>query len=290
MQRVLTLVIALAMSAGSLVARVAGDTKAAELLAKARAAVGGEKQVSKVQGLSCAGTVQRMMGGRQMSGELTIDLQLPDKMLRTESLNPMGDAIIVTEQGINGDRLLRNTRILNAPPNAVMRTPPPPAAGSDAETQAIRGSRAELARLTVALLLASPASLPAEFSYAGEAESPDGKADVLDVRGPSSFAAKLFLDQSTHRPLMLAYRGIAPRVVVQTQQSSHTDPAAAPAPAAPPAQEPVDITMFFDDFKPVDGVLLPHHITRSVAGETAEEWTFKTIKVNPSFKSDAFGK
>jgi hypothetical protein len=35
-------------------------------------------------------------------------------------------------------------------------------------------------------------------------------------------------------------------------------------------------------------VLLPHKVSRSVDGKTTEEWTFKTIKVNPAFKSDAF--
>ena len=38
---------------GGYAARAAGDTKAAELLAQARAALGGDANVSKVQGLSC---------------------------------------------------------------------------------------------------------------------------------------------------------------------------------------------------------------------------------------------
>ena len=50
------------------------------------------------------------MGDRQLNGEVTIDLQLPDKMLRTESMQPMGDATIETLQGINGDQVLRNSR------------------------------------------------------------------------------------------------------------------------------------------------------------------------------------
>ena len=49
------------------------------------------------------------MGDRQVTGEITIDLQLPDKMLRTESMSPMGDATIVTEQGVNGEQLLRSS-------------------------------------------------------------------------------------------------------------------------------------------------------------------------------------
>jgi hypothetical protein len=46
--------------------------------------------------------------------------------------------------------------------------------------------------------------------------------------------------------------------------------------------------MFLDDYKSVDGVMLPHHITRSIDGQPNEELTFKTIKVNPSFKADTF--
>jgi hypothetical protein len=46
--------------------------------------------------------------------------------------------------------------------------------------------------------------------------------------------------------------------------------------------------MFLDDYRAEDGVLLPHKVSRSVDGKTTEEWTFKTIKVNPAFKPDAF--
>jgi len=32
------------------------------------------------------------------------------------------------------------------------------------------------------------------------------------------------------------------------------------------------------------------NVTRSVDGQTVEEWTFKTVKVNPTFKPDTFSK
>src|SRR4029077_6512978 len=140
MQRVILYVISLLLALGSFVARAAGDTKVEQLLAQARAALGGEKNLNKVQGLSCMGTFQRTVQDRQLSGELTIDLQLPDKMLRTESMNPMGDMTVVTEQGINGEKLLRSQRAVNAPPGAVIRMGPPP--GGDAEAQALRNARA----------------------------------------------------------------------------------------------------------------------------------------------------
>jgi hypothetical protein len=295
MQRIGIYFFSLAMTLGGYAARAAGDTKAAELLAQARAAIGGENKVAKVQALECTGTLQRTMGDRQIGGDVTLDIQLPDKFLRTDSISPMGDgALIVTEQGVNGDKVLRNSKTLNTPPGMIVRMPPPPAPGSDAEMQMLRNSRAELARLSVAMLLTSPASVPLEFVYSGEAEAPEGKADVIDVKGPNGFVAKLFLDKSNHRPLMLSYRGVAPRMVVQTQRGAGPGapppPSAAPRPdlPTPPPAEQVDINMFLDDYKSVDGVMLPHHITRSIDGQPNEEWTFKTIKVNPSFKADTF--
>jgi hypothetical protein len=289
MQRIGIYLFSLAMTLGGYAARAAGDTKAAELLAQARAAIGGEARVSKVEGLSCTGALQRAMGDRQVAGDVTIELQLPDKFLRSDSISPMGDgALVVTDQGVNGDKVLRNSRTLNAPPGLMIRMPPPPAPGSDAELQMLRNSRAELARLMVAMLLTAPASMPLEFTSGGEAEAPEGKADVLDVKGPNSFAARLFLDKSSHRPLMLAYRGVAPRTIMQTQRGGGPGAQQRRELPALPAPEQVDINMFLDDYKAVDGVMLPHHIMRSIGGQPSEEWTFKTIKVNPTFKPETF--
>ena len=292
MQRLIVYLMSLAMTAGGFAARAAGDTKAEQLMAQARAALGGEKNLNKVQGLTATGTYQRTMPDRQLSGEVTIDLQLPDKMLRTESMSPMGDMTIVTEQGLNGEKLLRSQRTLNAPPGR--GDPHGPAPTGDAEAQAIRNARADLARTALAFLLTSPASLPLEFSAGGEAESDDGKADVIDAKGAGNFAARIFLDQKSHRPLMLMYRGVAPRVMIQTQQGPPPPDGGRgrgepphDAPAAP-APQVVDITLYLDDYKSVDGVMLPHHMARSVDGKPTEETTFKTIKINPAFKPDTF--
>jgi hypothetical protein len=283
----------LAMTMGGYAARAAGDTKAEQLMAQARAALGGEKNLNKVQGLTATGTYQRTMGDRQLSGEVTIDLQLPDKMLRTESMSPMGDMTLVTEQGLNGETLLHRQRTLNAPPGAVVRMGPPPT--GDAEAQAVRNARADFARTVVAFLLTSPSSLPLAFTAGGEAESDEGKADVVEAKGAGTFAARIFLDQKSHRPLMLTYRGVAPRVMIQTQQGpppeggrgQRGDPSHAGPPEGAPPQV-VDITLYLDDYKSVDGVLLPHHITRSVDGKPTEDTTFKTFKLNPAFKPDTF--
>jgi hypothetical protein len=290
-ERLLGYLLMMALTLGGYVAQATGDAKVAGLLKQTRAALGGEKAIDGVQSLSATGTVTRAAGGMQLAGDITLQFQLPDRMLRTDSLSPDGGLTLVTDQGVSGDILLRASRTFNAPPGAVIRTPPPPAKGSDAEAQAVRAARADLARLTVALLLRAPQSQPMDFTYGGTAEAPDGKADVIDVKGRdgNAFAAKLFLDSVTHRPLMLSYRGVAPRMVVQTRRIERGAPPPRDArDEPPPAGDVVDIEMFLDDYRNTDGVMLPHHITRSVAGEVTEEWTFKSYTVNPSFKPGTF--
>jgi hypothetical protein len=287
MQRLIVSLISLAMTLGGLAARAAGDTKAEQLLAQARAALGGDSTLAKVQGLSASGTYQRDIGDRQLSGELTIDLQLPDKMLRTESMRPMGDATIELLQGINGDEVLRNSRTIGGGPGMMIRMAPPPG-GADGDAQALRNQRADMARFALALLLTAPPSMPLEFAYGGEAEADDGKADVVDAKGPGSFAARLFFDQKTHRPLMLSYRGAAPRMVMRTQRGDGPPPTAGVPPGELPPPQIVDIQLFLDDYRTIDGVLLPHRLSRSIDGKPSEEITFKTIRINPAFKPDAF--
>ena len=286
MQRLIVSLISFAMALGG-IARAAGDAKGEELLAQARAALGGEKSLNKVQGLTAAGAYQREMGDRQLTGEITIDLQLPDKMLRTESMRPTGDATIEMLQGVNGEQVLRHSRTIGGGAGMMVRMAPPPS-GPDAEAQALRNQRADMARFALAFLLTSPSAMPLEYTYGGEAEAEDGKADVVDAKGPGSFAVRLFFDKRTHRPLMMSYRGAAPRMVVQTQRGDSPPPAAPPAPGHLPAPQIVDIQLFLDDYKTVDGILLPHHFSRSIDGKPADEMTFTTIKINPAFKPDAF--
>ena len=56
----------------------------------------------------------------------------------------------------------------------------------------------------------------ATYAYGGQAESPDGKADIIDVTGPDDFKARLFVDAETHLPLMLTYMEPEARVVMRT--------------------------------------------------------------------------
>ncbi len=57
-------------------------------------------------------------------------------------------------------------------------------------------------------------------------------------------------------------------------------------PAQPPAM--VEHTLFFDEWREVEGVQFPHRMRRAIAGATTEEWTFSKVKVNPKIDPKKF--
>ena len=62
---------------------------------------------------------------------------------------------------------------------------------------ALKRSNVELARLMLGLVGSTQPGFPVTYTYAGEAESPDGKAHIIDVNGPEDFKARLFIDTQT---------------------------------------------------------------------------------------------
>jgi hypothetical protein len=145
--------------------------------------------------------------------------------------------------------------------------------------------RAELSRYMLAWLLATDAPV----GHAGVAEAPDGKADVLEVKAAEGPALRLFIDQQTHMPLMLTWKGRQPRMLVRRAQGGppNRDDVAREAAAEGPPPE-ATFEMRFDDYRKVDGIQLPHQISRAVNGAVNEEWTVKTYKVNAAFKDNTF--
>jgi len=75
---------------------------------------------------------------------------------------------------------------------------------------------------------------------------------------------------------------------MRTQRGDGPPAGAGVPPGELPPPPIVDIQLFLDDYRAVDGVLLPHHLSRSIDGKPNEEITFKTIRINPAFKADAF--
>ena len=50
------------------------------------------------------------------------------------------------------------------------------------------------------------------------------------------------------------------------------------------------LEMHLSEYKAVNGIMLPHLITRGVSGETNEEWLVKSYRINPNLKANTFTK
>jgi len=264
--------------------------RAASVLADARKALGGEERLRSVKTLQASGDVRRSMGDMQMEGELELLLEAPDKLRRNESIGMPGGGTMVRTEVLNGTEVWDDSSQRGGMGNHVMIMRGPGGREMTEEQQQEmrrRARRADLARYMLAWLLTTDAAV----AHGGIAEASDGKADVLDVKPAEGPAMRLFVDQATRMPLMLTWQGPQPRIMVRRPGGAPANPDDVTRNAAadgPPPQATFELR--FDDYREVDGILLPHHISRGVNGSVNEEWTVKSYKVNASFKSNTFTK
>ena len=301
--------LALIVTAVSLAAQ---QDKGNQLMAQARKAMGGEQKLAAVKALSLRATYQREMGiqgmtggGRaaivmnggptaggngQVTGEIELDVELPSKFIKVDTST--GFMAMTRTEGFDGDRPFADATSANLGVRIRIDRPTDDPARAK---QALQRNQAELARLLLGILGSTQSSFPVTYSHAGIAESSDGKADMIDVKGPDNFAVRLFLDTQTHLPLMLTYMAPEPRIVMATSDRRAPNEAAERerienerklAEATP--QKMVEYRLFFSDYRDVGSLSLPHRIARGTAEKTTEEWEVKSYKINPSLKPERF--
>jgi len=332
-------VAALALAAATL---AAGQGRNADgILAEARKALGGEK-LAAVRTLTAEGrTLRAAPNGTSMESEFEWSLELPDKYLMRSVLAAMGNMSIYRLSGFNGGQVIEE---IDRPPNlaggnVVIRiqgpggSPTDPAKMTDEQKaefnrRRVLANKTEFARLALGMFAASPAALPLAFADGGQAESPDGKADVLDVTGEGGFAAKLFIDARTRLPLMLSWMdreplvmqmgpggavasgggGMAMTTITRSGPPSGGQGGAAGGPGTLSPEErekmmqdlearrkdaeaklrTVEYRIFYGDYRSVGGVQLPHRIQRSIDGKPSEEMIVESFKVNPKIDAKTF--
>jgi hypothetical protein len=304
---------------------LAAQDRVAGILSAARKAMGGEDKIAGLKTLEAEGPFRRSMGGRDMEGTVTVTIARPDKMKRVEDMQ-MG--------GMVGGPTIERTTVLNGSTSwedsqnrggmgggmriqiATGAGPGAPGGpGGAAPTQAqldearTRRMRVEFHRLMAALV----ADAGAAWVDAGIAESPEGKADILETKEETGRTLRLFIDQNTRLPLMVQYQDPKPRVMMAGGPGGPgRGPGGPGGPGAPGAGGPPPMTpeqmkeriaemqrtppemgtyaMHLSDYKKVDGVMLPHRIETSLDGEPNQEWTIDKYKVNPNVKADIWDK
>lgn len=293
------------------VAVVDAQDRVGDVIAAARQALGGEK-LTALQSLSAEGPFRRSMGQRDMEGLLTLVIVRPDKLRRSEEMGMAavaGGPTVERISALNGGEAwedVQNRGGMGGGMRVMMRGPDGPGGSSVLTPEQIaqarvRRMRTELQRWTVALLLESPQP----FTDAGVAESPEGKADILETKDEAGRPVRLFLDQETRRPLMLQYQEVRPRISTRGPGGPRGGSGGGP-PRERPSEEEVKqrmeelrkqgppeaspMAMYFSDYRDVDGVMLPHRMSISVSGQPSEEWAIEKFKVNPDVKPSEFEK
>lgn len=186
---------------------LAGQDHATEILARAREAVGGETRLHAVQSLSLKASARQtgrmlyrnreyaLIDNIETRSTFELDILLPDRFLFTRTPEQRTSRRYT---GLNGDGLIdgqmsqgeyRPTTFLG--PGTVPRV--------------LLARKREFLRYIVAWLLGVPLQHDLTFADAGKAETPDGPADVLDVKGPNEFAARMFFNTATGRLSMLSF-------------------------------------------------------------------------------------
>jgi hypothetical protein len=271
---------------------VAQDTaaRAAAVLDTARKAIGGSDHLSAVKTLQASGDIRRSMGEMQMEGEIELLVETPDKLRRNETIGMPGGAMMIRTEVLNGTEVWDDNSQRGGMGGHMQMVMRGPGGAEMDETRRKdlqrRMRRMELSRYMLAWLLATDAPV----SYAGVAEAPDGRADVLEITAVEGPALRLFVDQATHMPLMIQWRGPQPRMMIRRgpggpgpEQMARDAAAEGPPPEA-------TFEMRFDDYRKIDGIQLPHQISRAMNGTVNEEWTVKSYKLNAPFKSSTFTK
>jgi hypothetical protein len=325
MKRAFHFVLVTVLAAEALVIGQGPD--AAKVLADVRAALGGDANLAAVTGMSIQGRSTRSMGDRTTTNDFEMAIELPDKFVKKEVIAVVGTSNIARTSGFNGEGLIEVvdtppsmgggmfiTRMSGTAPGGMQATPEQ----IEVQRKALLASnKREFARLALGMFAASSPVFPVEFTYAGEAESPDGKAYVIDVKGADGFAARLFVDSKTRLPLMLTWMDKEPLRMTMgpgggsvtsgggaTVMSHGAQVSSGPLTAeqvekmrkemeerakeAEATRRMVEYRVFYGDYKPFAGVQLPTRIQRMIDGKPTEELSFEKIKINPKFDSKKF--
>ncbi len=276
----------------------------APILAAARQALGGDAKLSAIKSFTVTGRTRQVRGENLVPIEFEILVELPDKYLRKDEIPAQETG--PNASGFNGDDLLQDPA-----PAAPSMPPPaaPPAAPAGAVVPPGRGPmgtrnpsaarvltlKQDFTRLMLGMFAASFSAYPLTFTYVGEAEAPQGKADVLDAKGPNNFTLRLFISRDTHLPLMVSWQGSAapgrgrPPGAPAPVGDRGTPPPAGERGMAPPApQAPPENRLYFADYRDVNGVQFPFRLRRAVGADTTEETTFDRFKLNAKIDPKRF--
>jgi hypothetical protein len=297
-------------------ARFKSDENALNLINQARTAIGGETAVQNVKSLSINGNVSKTFvieGATKVEqGKLEINLQLPNQFVKSMRLgNPDNSNgaktkelrqevnVLVMRDGAEAP-VFNQSDLGDGKKRVFIRKG---VDGKDVVTdtskvvidrQILRHEAAgfhqnELFRTAIALLMTAPQGADATFTSLGDGDVDGNACDIVEAKtGNSTF--KLYLDKSSHLPRMISYQGFKPVMfkVTKDEMRNGTTPEARVMNHRLEKPEAAEFQVRFSDYRNVDGVLLPHRWTQTVAGNADETFDVTSYEINPANIAEKF--
>lgn len=326
---VCTLTTVVTSTALSLAAQAPADAGA--VLSQARQALGGDAKLSAIKTFVATGRTRQVRGEMLVPIEFEISCELPDKYVRRDEIPAQESG--PTSTGFNGDGLIQ---LPPPPPASAQATAPGRAAGAGApgaggrggaplspeaaRLARVNGVKQDFAKLTLGMFAASFEGYPLTFTVAGRAESPQGTADVLDVKGAGNFSIRLFVSTDRHLPLMVSWTTpVTPANIVLVAPGQAKPATLAPgaiiveAPAPPDATaaqadkdayaktiqdlraksvasaKPIANYLYYSDYRDAGGgVLFPFRLRKAIGADTIEQTDFDGFKLNARIDAKKF--
>jgi len=284
--------------------------RAEELIKLARAAIGGEEVLSRIQTITATAKYNRFVKylsvqspkkveekQKALPGKMEFEFALPDKFRKR----------------VTGARLrgfdYSFAQVVSGP--AAWRDPPTRPISSHSDGRVIdvgdvertafihaTSAKQELSYYSIGWLMLPLPGYPLEMSYLGLYPISGENAHAISASGSSGFRFTLLLDTKTYAPTALAIsfvEEIQPVVLIETagflsrrfMQETFAR-ARAERKARTKSPQPCEMLIRFSDRRPVNGALLPFRITTTLNGDVIEEVTMNEFEINRPIKMKKF--
>lgn len=275
--------------------------RAKELIERARAAIGGEEVLSRIQTITANGKYHRFVKytsvqspkkveekRKALPGKMAFEFSLPDKFRRRITGSRLRGFDYSFAQVVSGAEAWYDPPPRPIPSNSDGRVID---VGDVERTAFIHATSAkqQLSYYSIGWLALPLPGYPLEMRYLGLYQLGAETAHAIGAEGKSGFRFTLLLDTKNYQPVAIAIsfvQMIQPNVVVEfvSIDRKFTQDTLARARAeriarTKPAQ-PCELVIRFSDRRPVNGVMLPFRVTTTLNGEVIEEMTMNQFEIN----------
>jgi hypothetical protein len=286
--------------------------RAEELIKLARAAIGGEEVLRKIQTITATGKYNRFLKyvsvqsskkveekQQALPGKMEFEFALPDKFRRRITVSRLRGFDYAYAQVVNGAEAWRDPPL---PPISSQSDRRVIDVGDVERTEFIHATSAKqgLSFYSIGWLMLPLPGYPLKMSYQGLYRVGAENNHAISASGDSGFRFTLLLDMKTYAPTALAIsfvEEIQPVIIVEAagflsrrfmQDTFARARAERKARTKPP--QPCEMLIQFSDRRPVNGALLPFRVTITLNGEVIEEMTMNEFEINRPINMKKFAR